>query len=365
MANEGIISKAAIILLLILLLSSLYVVVRVQSKLLHKIENFVVYYGSDKIDVISKFDLAILSPLLSKNNIRKLNDQGVITIGYISLTTIGGWEPWVKNVTKDIIIGRYSQWGENIINVSSTKWHKIVLEVAIPYILDKGFRGVFLDNLDMVDRYPWMKNGIINLVKTIRQEYPNVIIIVNRGFTIIDSIAPYIDAVLFECFGTYYDFSSKKYLKWSGGDYEWMINIAQHLRELSERYGLLVLALGYTDLKNNTMLIEYTNYVNNLAKLYGFIPYVAEISLTKINPLYLKKETIKITTPTRTITTRHEITRTVKKTEKSTRPLESESVSSITETKPTPTPNIITCMLIILAIILGVIVVSLIKLKRK
>jgi len=251
-----------------------------------RISSFVVYYGGDRVEELRKFDLAILSPLL-KNEVVELNNYGVITIGYVSLTTVGCWEPWAKNVSDDMVVGSYVEWGEKIVNACDYRWEKILLNHAIPYVLGKGFKGVFLDNLDMVDNYPFMKNCVIGLIRSIREKYPNIIIVVNRGYTIVEDIAPYVDAVLFESFGTYYDFSKKQYLKWSGGDYVWMVNVAEKLRKLSRKYGIIVLALGYADLNNKTMLNEYCGYVSNLASEYGFVSYVGNIYLDKVNTMYL------------------------------------------------------------------------------
>ena len=77
--------------------------------------------------------------------------------------------------------------------------------------LERSLRGSFLDNLDIVDNYPFMKNCVIKLIRDIRRKYPGIIV-VNRGFTIVEDIAPYVDAVLFEDFGTYYDFSKNSTL---------------------------------------------------------------------------------------------------------------------------------------------------------
>jgi len=251
-----------------------------------RISSFVVYYGGDRVEELRNFDLAILSPLL-EDEVVELNNYGVITVGYVSLTTVGDWEPWAKNVSDDMVVGSYVEWGERIVNACDCRWEEILLNHAIPYILGKGFKGIFLDNLDMVDDYPFMKNCVIKLVKDIRKKHPNVIIVVNRGFAIVEDIAPYVDAVLFEDFGTYYDFSKKQYLKWSGSDYVWMINVAEKLRKLSMKYGIIVLALGYADLNNKTMLNEYCEYVSNLASEYGFVSYVGNIYLDKVNTMYL------------------------------------------------------------------------------
>ena len=73
---------------------------------IERISSFVVYYGDSRVEELRMFDLAILSPLLEEE-IVELNNYGVITIGYVSLTTVGGWEPWAKNVSDDLVVGSY------------------------------------------------------------------------------------------------------------------------------------------------------------------------------------------------------------------------------------------------------------------
>ena len=249
------------------------------------VKSFVVYYGTDRVDELSKFDLAIVSPLLEEREVEELRDRGVIVLGYISLITLGGWEPWY-NPTGVEVVGNESAWGEVIVNPCSEAWRNVVVRGAGGYLTGKGFSGFFLDNLDMVDAYPWMKPCVVGLVAALRNEYPGAVIIVNRGFTVLDEVSGYIDGVLFEDFATYYDFNQKKYLKWSGGDLEWVRAQAERLTKLREERGILVLALGYADINDPDENYEYSKYVNEMAAQYGFIPYTSEITLMKINALY-------------------------------------------------------------------------------
>ncbi len=266
---------------LLILLSTLSTLVLGRSRI-EGINNFTVYYGNNEVEELKKFDLAILSPLL-EDEIRQLNNYGILTIAYVSLTTVGGWEPWAKDVSNDFVIGTYAEWGEKIVNACDFRWRNIMLNQAIPFILERGFKGVFLDNLDIVDKYPFMRNCVVGLVKDIRGKYPNIVIVVNRGFSIIEEIAPFIDAILFENFGTYYDFNTKQYRKWKDEDYYWMLSIAEKLEKLKRKYSITVLALGYADLNNETMLRDFCNYVSNLASKYGFIPYVGNAYLNTVN----------------------------------------------------------------------------------
>ena len=100
----------------------------------------------------------------------------------------------------------------------------------------------------------------------------------NRGFSIIDETAKYIDGVLFESFTTYYNWSNKKYELWSDKDLEWIEYQAKRLVKLKEKYGLIVLTLDYA---NNDHLKDICI---RHAEKYGFIPYVSsDVNLSEID----------------------------------------------------------------------------------
>ena len=244
------------------------------------VDSFIVYYGDvneTTVNDISKFDLAILSSMIDPSSVQELNDNGVITVGYISLTTIGGWEPWASSVTDDMVIDYWGTWGEKVVNWSDERWHDIVLNEAIPYVLSKGFDGVFLDNLDQVDNYG-MQDSLIDLISKIRAKYPDIVIVVNRGFTIAEGYSSYVDYTLFEDFVTYYDFNDGTYKVWSDGDLDWTLQKAQELSDL----GIDVLALGYADLDNQTQVEEFAEINCQYAKQYGFPAYMADVYLQRI-----------------------------------------------------------------------------------
>ncbi len=243
--------------------------------------SFAVYYG-DITDphVFKGYNLVIVSSLLNKSIVEELTSLDIVVAGYVSIATVGGWEPWAANVSDDMVLTKSDVWNEKVVNVSDPRWKQIILNEAIPYLLSKGFKGVFFDNLDQVDVYPWMADAMVDIIKEVRERYPSLVIVVNRGFTIVDRIAPYINAVLFECFGTYYDFSTGKYKKYTGSDLEWIKLQAERLKALSKKYGFTVLALGYANPQNATQWEEYSKYVAQLASQYGFPVYMSNVYLT-------------------------------------------------------------------------------------
>jgi len=82
-----------------------------------------------------------------------------------------------------------------------------VLNEEIPYILwlgDGQYDGFMMDLVDVVDEYKGypnedgMRQGMINLIKEIREKYPDLLLVPNRGFGILQEMAGYIDAFKFE-----------------------------------------------------------------------------------------------------------------------------------------------------------------------
>ncbi|WP_297506045.1 endo alpha-1,4 polygalactosaminidase [Thermococcus sp.] len=243
--------------------------------------SFAVYYGQlsgKTIGDLKGFEILILPPTIEPELISSLSRNHTV-VGYLSLATVGGWEPWAKAVPKGIVIGKNTNWNEKVVDFASPAWKRIVLEEAIPYILSRGFEGVFLDNVDYVDRYPKKKTAMVELIRAIRERYPGITIIVNRGFSIKEEIAPYIDYVLFEDFITYYNFSTRRYEIFKGKELEWELEQVEELKNL----GVPILALSYANLSDRKQVSEFGKIVCSYARKYNVSGvYLAEISLQRV-----------------------------------------------------------------------------------
>jgi len=243
--------------------------------------SFAVYYGNigpSEFQKLSRFDILVLAPTVNDTYVSRLAEHHVVA-GYLSLATIGGWEPWAKDVPKSLIIGHNGEWDEAVVNFSSPEWERIVLDDAIPYILSRGFNGIFLDNLDYVDVYPGKKGAMISLIRAIRERYPGIVIIVNRGFSIANEIAPYVNYILFEDFVTYYNFSSGRYEIYDKEDLEWELEQVEKLHSLHTP----ILALSYVNLSNSVQVEKFRGVVCSYAEKYNVSGvYMADVSLQRI-----------------------------------------------------------------------------------
>ena len=285
-------------LLMVLALSLSLICAWAPSSEAKSISNYLIYYGQDRAGDIARFDLAILSPLLDEAILTYVRGAGTLLIGYLSLTTIGDWEPWAGDVRDEWVIEEWEEWGELIINACEPGWHDLLLEKAIPYLLERGFQGLFLDNVDMAEEFPWMADALVQLVAEMRERWPDLFLVQNRGFCVLNRTSSLIDALLFEDFGTFYNFTSGRYEKLSDEELSWLREQAEELVRLRATYGLTVLALAYADPSDPVMMEDYMSYVNSLAAGYGFIPYVADVNLTYINLAYARPgETESLTPP--------------------------------------------------------------------
>ena len=244
--------------------------------------NFAVYYGKNEVDYLKTFKLVIIQPShYDKQQIERIKNSGTKVIAYFSIGEIekilkyknGKIIPIYLDRNKDGKPDKNKNWNSYFINPWSDEWKNYSNE-KIKKIFSNGFDGLFLDTIDTVDIYPELKENFVSYIKWLRDCFPSKILIVNRGFSIIKEISPYIDGVLFECFSTHYNFKNKRYERWKGNDLKWTENIMKKLKEMK----LKIYILDYSK-KEDIKLIEF---IEKRAEKFGCPVYVSEIHLDKI-----------------------------------------------------------------------------------
>lgn len=244
-----------------------------KSNRLPRILSFACYYGQGKVAELSQYPLVILEARnYSKEEIRKIQKQGTIVIGYLSLGEIleepvgleQGFQsssdpalaPYYLDGDKDGKPDRNGAWGSLYVDARSPQWQSKVLNRLIPLLLkEKGVDGLFLDTLDTVDVYPQTRTGMIQLVLQIRKNHPQIPLIANRGFSILEGLLPEVDAFLFEAFSTRWDPASGRSTLHAQSDLDWVDSVLERIRSQGGRGGPQVLVLDYAD-KNNPGVME-------------------------------------------------------------------------------------------------------------
>ncbi|MGC9166195.1 MAG: hypothetical protein ACP5GR_00855 [Thermoplasmata archaeon] len=239
------------------------------------VSNFSVYYGSVNdsiINYLNKYDLVILQHwAVSSYNLSKIK---AIKIAYIDLGEYDNstYPNCTINLT-GIVIGYDNQWNQPIVNVSSQKWINYTI-CRVKYDIKLGFNGVMFDDLDVVEEYPWEASGFIKIISLIRQEFKNIYIGINRGFELIKNVSEYINFVLYEDFGTYYNFNSNGY---NFLNFSQLENLSNNINEIKS-YGIQVLALGYSPADCN----YYTYFDSYIANKLNVPLYIGNWNLTSL-----------------------------------------------------------------------------------
>jgi uncharacterized protein (TIGR01370 family) len=215
-------------------------------------------------------------------------EDGKTVLAYLSIGELSEQRPYFRDVRRDgYLLEENRNWpGSYKIDVRDRRWTERIIQDLIPQFLRNGFSGVFIDTLDSaVDlenrqphAYRGMRAAASRVVQTIRQNYPKITIMVNRGYELVPDFAADIDYIVGESVYTTYDFSSKTYTRKTTADVQSHISLLQSIKEKYSKIGIMTLDYWDTDDVKEVSTIYRAQYEN------GFSPYVASIELDRVIP---------------------------------------------------------------------------------
>lgn len=217
-----------------------------------------------------------------------LLDRGVQVLGYVSVGEVASYRRYFTAVQKQgLLLQENPNWpGSFAVDLRDPRWTERLIDEIVPAILHQGFHGIFIDTLDQPlhleatspSKFKGMRRGAVQLIRTLRQRYPGMVIMVNRGYPILPQIASSIDMALGESVRTTYNFASKRYERVSEGDYQWQLQWLNKARQAAPR--LQLFTLDYWDPADAAGITE----IYALQRDKGLIPYVATVELDRLVP---------------------------------------------------------------------------------
>ncbi|GEM_PF-1908339 len=260
--------------------------------------SFVCYYGPGSVPEMSQADVAIVDGRnLSTDNIKELQASGTWVVSYVTIgedDTLsvadgkgpGGYASYFMDTDGDKKPDKNTSWNSYFVDAGNPLWQERILNGRIKDIIEKfGCDGIFLDTVDTVDLYKDTKAGMVDLIRKMREKYPNIKIVQNRGFSVLGETFQYIDAIMFEDFSINYDWKNDSYSQADKGKLYATGLQALEINGHRKKKDFLVFDLGYADL-NQPDLIQFCY---DRAWEYDFIPYVANIQLDEVYPIYTPK----------------------------------------------------------------------------
>lgn len=245
---------------------------------------WVVFYGAEADPVaFAPYDLVVLDgdrhPPLGP-----LIERGKQVLGYLALCEVAEHRSYFEDVKAEgLLLGEHPTWrGSHYVDVRDPRWTRRVIEDLVPRLLRRGFTGLFLDTLDdaaMLEARPGgrgTRQAAVRLVRTIRRQYPSVMIMMNRGYDLLADVERHVDAVLAESlFGTY-DFDRRRYHRVGAADTSHQLALLQAAR--ARHPALRLFSLDYWDPDDEDGVAA----LYREARAAGFASYVATIDLDRI-----------------------------------------------------------------------------------
>lgn len=145
--------------------------------------------------------------------VQRLRAKGAVVLAYLSVGSVESWRSWFP-LLKDYRLEELGDWeGERYTDVSRPEARAALADTIAPQLLAKGFDGLFLDNVDMVDDRPAQQPGMLDLVQRLatRVRAAGHVLMAQNADVSIDPFVPYLDAWNREDPTGTYDFDRKRY----------------------------------------------------------------------------------------------------------------------------------------------------------
>ncbi|WGD49478.1 endo alpha-1,4 polygalactosaminidase [Bradyrhizobium sp. CB1650] len=169
--------------------------------------HWLAFYGVTAEEaVLATYDIVVLDPDF-QGSIGRVADGGGKVCGYLSLAEIRMSDPLVARLDPAALLPENPDWpGTHRVDIRHPTWRSLILDVRVPALAAQGFTGLMFDALDTPpylekldqNRYSGMRAAAIELVVSIRARWPDMMLIMNRGYALLPDLVGQIDAVIAE-----------------------------------------------------------------------------------------------------------------------------------------------------------------------
>lgn len=232
------------------------------------------FYGSDPPwDELKVFDVVVVEPE-HKFHPDEYRTNTSELFAYVSLGEVLPSRAYAQHIPEAWIIGENQAWESNIVDQTQSEWATFVLTHIVDPLWQQGYRGFFLDTLDSYQLVQHdqafqqaQQHGLANVIRAIKQKYPEAKLIFNRGFELVPSLHQEIFALAVESLFQGWNPSLKQFVPVSPQARQWLL---EKLESFQQRYNLPVLVIDYLPAERRAEARTVAKKIQDL----GFIPWV-------------------------------------------------------------------------------------------
>jgi hypothetical protein len=231
---------------------------------------------------LARYDLVVVDAAdTPAGRVALLRRGGAVVLGYLSVGTIERGRPWFT-AAAPYRLELWEDWGEWYADTSNAAFRRLIADRVAPSLLAKGFDGLFLDNVDMIETHPRQAEGMRALVAALgrRVRARRGFLFAQNGEDVLGPMLTWLDGWNREDVTGTYDFDADRYAVQPPGE----IRAAQAALRRIRRAGLLVTATDYVAAGDRAG----AERARRNACAAGALPYVSDIGLRRVPKVPLR-----------------------------------------------------------------------------
>ncbi len=241
-----------------------------------KSEEVLFCYGDLFPEKVTGYDYLIVEPAyFTAMDVRAFKENNKKVLAYISLGEVDKGS-WYYPKLVDHTIGENKIWDSNILDLENPKTTEVLFELIEMYMTERGYDGLFLDNIDNFSIYgptPHQKPALTAFLKRVKTAFPDIFMMQNAGVEIIADTREYVDVLGVESVATDFDFTRRKYRL---RDEKTYTNRVNELSGIEAEHDVQIILIEYADTK-----MLHSQIVDRIKDL-GWSYFIGRIELQKI-----------------------------------------------------------------------------------
>ncbi|CAM3869985.1 endo alpha-1,4 polygalactosaminidase [Vreelandella rituensis] len=242
------------------------------------------YYGNEMpVDMLGQFDWAVVeSANLSQTQFSRLQRHGTQAFAYVSLGEVEAWRSQAEEVPHSVLVARNEHWNSAVADLTQPEWADYIIEDRIRPLWQAGYRGLFLDTLDSYRLFAKeeaaateQQDALVGLIRQIRQTFPGIKLILNRGFEVMDHVHEDVVGVAAESLYQRWDPSTRRYGEVPEDHQAYLLDQFERIRD---RYQLPLIAIDYVPPNERDKARANARRIAEA----GFIPWVSTPELNQM-----------------------------------------------------------------------------------
>lgn len=239
------------------------------------------YYASNPpLEELQAFDVVVVEPDVVGVSPQSYKSNHSELFAYVSVGEVDPQRAFYGRIQPEWLMGDNPAWKSKLVDLSNPAWRDFFLDQVVEPLWRAGYRGFFLDTLDSYQlvkdkkRHPALESGLVQIIRGIKQRHPEVRLILNRGFEVLDRVQDVAFALAAESLFQDFDPATGAYREVRESDRRWLLGKFAEVRKA----GLPVIAIDYVAPENRGLTRQTAYKIKKL----GFIPWVSDKDLASL-----------------------------------------------------------------------------------